>query len=263
MPKHHSIWSMAHSIRAQVLRLAADDHLLILTSHHIVCDGWSTNIIMEELGACYDARRHGGMAKLPAPMPFSRYALAEARYRESDEAAKVEAFWLRQFNTVPAPLELPVDRTRPTEKSFRGATVRLEIDAPLYRAIKSAGARHGCTLFVSLLAAFQALMGRIAQQNEIVVGVPTAGQSLLDNQTLVGHCVNFLPIRAQWDDATTFKEHLTAVKRTVLDAYDHQSLHAGNPGARPCITARSQPAAAHRRAVQSGAIGRSREVRRS
>jgi len=214
-------------IRAQVLRQAADDHLLILTSHHIVCDGWSINIIMEELGACYDARRHGGMAKLPAPMPFSRYALAEARYRESDEAAKVEAFWLRQFNTVPAPLELPVDRRRPTEKSFRGATVRLEIDAPLYRAIKSAGARHGCTLFVSLLAAFQALMGRIAQQNEIVVGVPTAGQSLLDNQTLVGHCVNFLPIRAQWDDATTFKEHLTAVKRTVLDVYDHQYYTLG------------------------------------
>ncbi len=214
-------------VRAQIVRLAADEHVLVLTSHHIVCDGWSTNIIARELGACYEARRQGGTVDLPAPLPFSLYAVSDADYRTSTEAEEVQKFWLRQFETLPAPLELPLDRPRPAAKSFRGATAHFNIGAPLYRAVKKAGARHGCTLFVTLLAAFQAVMGRLAQQDEIVVGVPTAGQSLLDNQNLVGHCVNFLPIRGRWDETTRFKEHLAAVKRTVLDAYDHQRYTLG------------------------------------
>jgi amino acid adenylation domain-containing protein len=124
-------------------------------------------------------------------------------------------------------LELPTDRPRPAAKSFNGATRTTRIDALAYRQIKQAGARRGCTLFVTLLAAFTTLAGRLADQTDVVVGVPAAGQSLLEDQTLVGHCVDFLPVRTHWNADASLADVLAAVKRSVLDAYEHQSYTLG------------------------------------
>jgi amino acid adenylation domain-containing protein len=214
-------------VRGHLVKLATDLHAFIFTAHHIVCDGWSINVIVSELAECYAAACSGAQAALKAPLPFSSYARLE-RLRDAAEVAKTESWWAQQFAEIPRPLELPTDRPRSAIKSFNGASRCRRIDAALYQSIKKAGARQGCTLFVTLLAAFQALMGRLADTEEVVVGVPTAGQSLLEDEILVGHCVNFLPIRGRWNDEATVAEHLRGVAAQVLEAYERQRYTLGS-----------------------------------
>ena len=211
-------------IRLHLLRLEPQHHALIFTSHHIVCDGWSTNILLDELSALYAARCNATSAALPAPLQFSEYARQQA---ESSPDPAVGAYWLQRFEQIPLVLELPTDRPRPAVKSFKGATYRSRIDAPLYKQIKQAGAKQGCTLFATLLTGFASLLHRLTAQNDLTIGIPTAGQSLLENGSLVGHCVNFLPIRVRLLERQTAAELLQQVKRTLLDAQDHQSYTYG------------------------------------
>jgi amino acid adenylation domain-containing protein len=213
-------------VRGHLVKLADAAHAFVLTAHHIICDGWSINVIVNELAAIYGALCRGEATELPAPLPFSEYARMQAS-RDQAELAKTENFWLQEFAVRPPSLELPTDRPRPTEKSFMGASLCRRIDAKLYQAVKKAGARQGSTLFVTLLAAAQALMGRLADQSEVVIGVPTAGQSLLEDQILVGHCVNFLPIRGAWTRETKVSDYLSATAKRVLDAYEHQNYTFG------------------------------------
>ena len=213
-------------IRGHLVKLATDSHAFVLTAHHIVCDGWSINVIVDEIAAIYAGLCSGEEATLPAALQFSAYARAQSG-RDPAELAGTEKFWIDQFAVRPAALELPTDRPRLTSKSFNGASLCRRIDAGLYQAVKKAGARQGSTLFVTLLAACQALMGRLSDQSEVVVGVPTAGQSLLEDQTLVGHCVNFLPLRGAWQKETKVSEFLAATSKRVLDAYEHQNYTFG------------------------------------
>ncbi len=212
--------------RVQLARLAPDQHVLVFTAHHIVCDGWSINVIVSELATLYPLYRQGLAPQLPAALSFSAYARAQAQ-RDPAEVAQTEAFWLARFREPVRALDLPTDRPRPTLKSYRGASRTRRIDAALYRAIKQAGAKSGSTLFVTLLGAFQGLLGRLSSQREVVIDVPTAGQSLLGEQALVGHCVNFLPIRARWGATTPVGEHLRTLAREVLDAAEHSNYTLG------------------------------------
>jgi amino acid adenylation domain-containing protein len=223
----HMPFDLVHGplFRGHLVQLAPESHALIFTAHHIICDGWSINIILTELAELYDCFCRGATPELKPAMAFSRYA----RSRSGDESghARAEAFWLRQFASPPAPLELPTDRPRAAMRSFRGASHCRHIDASLYQAIKKASARQHCTLFTTLLAAFQTLVGRLAGQDEVTIGIPTAGQSALGDEILVGHCVNFLPLRARWTPATTVGDHLAANSKSVLDAYEHQQYTLG------------------------------------
>ena len=213
-------------VRAHLVRLSADSHALLLTAHHIVCDGWSINVVVSELTDIYAALTRGNEPALPPVMPFSEYARLQAR-RDPKEIETTEAFWLERFRTRPQSLELPTDRPRPMVKSFGGSSRVRRIDATLHQAVKKAGARQRSTLFVTLLASFQTLMGRLADQTEVVVGVPTAGQSLIEDRVLVGHCVNFLPLRGAWNTTTTVGGYLTTTAKEVLEAYEHQSYTFG------------------------------------
>jgi amino acid adenylation domain-containing protein len=214
-------------VRMKLVRLAPREHVLLFSSHHIVCDGWSTNIILDELSKLYTSRHQGQRAQLPTPMSFEAYARSQKKYFENGEAQKVEDYWTAQFKDLPPLLDLPLDRPRPTSKSYEGATYRCRIPAETYRGIKKAGAQQKCTLFVTLLAGFQALLSRLSGQDDIVVGVPAAGQSLIEEEILVGHCVNFLPLRARFTSDPLLSDYLTQIKRTVLDAYDHQNYTYG------------------------------------
>ena len=217
------------TVRAHLVKLGEGSHVFILTAHHIVCDGWSINVVVSELAEIYARLCRGESPALPAALPFSSYAWSQTK-RDPAVTAATEKFWLEEFKKPVQPLELPTDRPRPTLKSFNGASLCRRIDAKLYQAVKKAGARQGSTLFVTLLSACQALMGRLADQSEVVVGVPTAGQSMLDDQILVGHCVNFLPIRGAWTRATKVSDYLSATAKRVLDAYEHQELHLRHAG---------------------------------
>ena len=206
---------------AEILRLSDQRHVLVFTAHHIVCDGWSANLLLEEIATAYRA----GAASLRPVLPFADYAQqlrTDARGRASLD------YWRQVFAELPAPLELPTDRPRGAMRSFRGGTRTAFIHAELYRAVKAAGAKRRRTLFATLFAAFQVLLHRLSNQRDIVVGVPAAGQSLLEGVDLVGHCVNFLPIRGSVDPAQPFADHLDTVGRLVLDAYDHQSCTLGS-----------------------------------
>jgi amino acid adenylation domain-containing protein len=200
-----------------------DRHMLVLTAHHIVCDGWSMNILLEELGALYSARLSGATANLPEVHSFADYAA-----RHGAVQPEAEAYWLQQFAQPPEPLALPLDHGRPAFKSFRGDTLRGTIDASLCERVKQAAARNGCTLFAVLLTAYQLLLARLSGQTGVVAGIPTAGQSLHGEGPLVGHCVNFLPLRGQFPDGVTFLEAARKTQQLLLDAADHQSYTFGS-----------------------------------
>lgn len=205
---------------AEIIRLAEQKHVLILSAHHIVCDGWSTNILLDEIATAY----RSGVDTLPAALPFAVYATETRQDPRTEEAA---AYWTRMFAELPTPLELPTDRPRQAPRSFNGGTRTSFIEAELYRQVKAAGAKQRRTLFATLFAAFQVLLLRLSSQHDLVIGVPAAGQSLLEGPSPVGHCVNFLPIRGGIDPAEPFSVHLDKVGRVILDAYDHQSFTLG------------------------------------
>ncbi|TYL92032.1 amino acid adenylation domain-containing protein [Bradyrhizobium rifense] len=214
-------------IRAEVLRLGETYHKLMVTSHHIVCDGWSTNVLVDELATLYSAKVERSKPELSAPARFSEYARTQFELQSSSEHANVEAYWLDQFRKLPEPLALPTDRPRTSVKTHAGATARSHIDAETYRRIKQLGAKNGCTLFATLLAGFSVLLHRLSSQSDVVVGIPAAGQALFDGGSLVGHCVNFLPLRTQIDPSASFAQALNSTKRALLDAYDHQAYTYG------------------------------------
>jgi amino acid adenylation domain-containing protein len=214
-------------VRAHLIKLEAQEHHLIFTTHHSVCDGWSTNIILEELSKSYCALRAGNACDLPPTMSFSAYAQIQMEHFSSSEGDSIENYWLEQFKRRAPLLDLPLDRSRPSVRSTEGATRRRHISKAVYQAIKRVGAQRKCTLFATLLASFHALLGRLSGQDDIVIGIPTAGQSLFENVTLVGHCVNFLPVRGNLTGDPSMGEFLVQIKRTLLDAYEHQNYTYG------------------------------------
>ena len=211
-------------IRAKLVRLSSEDHVLFITAHHLVCDGWSTNVILDELSKLYTANSRGRSCDLSKAVSFSDYARSQALQSVD---AKVEEYWVSEYLEATPPLELPLDRARPALKSYEGSTFITNIDAESYQRIKKAGAQRGSTLFSTLLGGFQALLVRLTGQTDIVVGIPAAAQSLLGQESLVGHCVNFLPIRMKLEGDPAFKDLLTQTRRKVLEAYEHQSYTYG------------------------------------
>ena len=214
-------------VRGHLVRTAADKHAFVFTAHHIVCDGWLMNVVLSaELAELYRANAERRPASLGQALSFATYARRQT-VRDPARVAADEAYWLARFQQAPPLLELPTDRPRPALKTYEGSTRTVRIDSDAYRAIKQSGARHGCTLFVTLLAAYDMLVARLADQSDIVVGVPAAGQALLDGEVLVGHCVDFLPVRVDVRGSASVADCLLEVKRRVLDAYEHQQVTLG------------------------------------
>ncbi|MGB9492418.1 MAG: aminotransferase class III-fold pyridoxal phosphate-dependent enzyme, partial [Terriglobales bacterium] len=214
-------------VRVQLVKFGADSWQLVFTSHHIVCDGWSTNVLLDELAKIYNDLNAGRSWSLPTPMSFAAYAKSQREFLDGPEGAKTEQFWLEQFREPVPLLDLPTDRPRPAVREFNGATYRTRIGAEAYTSLKKLGAKQKCTLFVTLLSGFQILLGRLSGQDDIVVGIPTAGQSLLEDTILVGHCVNFIPLRGKLADETTAAQFLASTKQTLLAGYEHQNYTYG------------------------------------
>lgn len=212
-------------IRACLFKMRDGRATLIVTAHHIVFDGWTANLFAQEVAAFYRARAGGTQPALEPVQSFADYALAKAR---DPQAQKANAeWWAQAYATLPPPLDLRGDRPRPAIKSFNGATMTAFIDATLMRDARKAGAKLGCTLFATLLGTLQATLGRLAGREDVVVGCPMAGQSLIEGKALAGHCVNFLPLRAPFTMATPLGEHLRAVSAMLMGAFDHQDYTYG------------------------------------
>ncbi|GGF54348.1 hypothetical protein GCM10007301_12330 [Azorhizobium oxalatiphilum] len=211
-------------VRASHVVLAGGTSVLVLTAHHIVCDGWSMNILLQELSQLHDA--DGAPTELPDALPFRRYALDQAA--SGAASTESERYWLAQYAELPPEADLPSDRPRPATKSFRGDTCTGAIDADLYRAVKKAGGRAGATLFSTLASAFQIVLWRLTGQTDQVLAIPTAGQSRVEGEApLVGHCVNFLPLRTRIDPDAPAAQMLKSVQKAMMDLNDHPHFTFG------------------------------------
>ncbi|MCU1293196.1 MAG: tycC5, partial [Bryobacterales bacterium] len=213
--------------RARLVRLSGRETLLVMTGHHIICDGWSINVLLSELAQLYSGAVTGAPCSLAPAKPFGQYAAEQHSFKRSAEWRRNEAFWVGQYKTIPPVLGLPTDRLRPAVKGFAGGTYRSAIESSLANAVRSAGAKQGCTLFVTLLSAFEALLFRLTGQDDLAVGIPSAAQSQESGGPLVGHGVNFLPLRATRADGMTFAELLKDTRSKLLDAYEHQNYTYG------------------------------------
>ncbi len=212
-------------LRARLLRLGEAEHVFVLTVHHLVCDGFSLGILQDELAELYSAARRGKPADLAAPSAFSEFI---EQFGGEEERAEAEAYWLQVLERKPPVLDFPTDRERPPVKTFRGATEGVEVDRATFQALKTLAAQHKSTMFSVLLAAFDVLLYRLSGQTDLVVGVPAAGQLLMDAGPLVGHCVNLLPLRIACRGDESFGDLLARVRGVVLDGYDHQNCTFGS-----------------------------------
>jgi amino acid adenylation domain-containing protein len=202
-------------------------HHLIITAHHIVCDGWSIDIVMRDIGAVYSAGLEGRSADLAPAQSIIDYAHAEVEWGRSDEATAARSYWLGQFQGDIPVLDLPVDHPRAAVRSVRGARADRVIPAALADRLRALGRAQGSTFVNLLLAAYKIYVARLAQVSDIVIGLPASGQAARGMPGVVGHCVNLLPIRTRIDWDKGFGNYLITVRRVMLDALDHQTYTYG------------------------------------
>ena len=214
-------------VRAQIIKVEPSYHLLIITAHHIICDGWSYDVMLKDLGDLYTLESQEKSGQLDKPMQMSEYLSWLEKEQKSSSFAEAEAYWLGQLSHLPPPLELPTDRSLPAVRTFRGAREIKKVDKALYKALKDLGTRHGCTLFSILFSAYALLLYRLSGQEDIIVGVPAAGQSLVGSPNLVGHCTNLLPMRIRMNGGQTFTDLLLSTKSSALDAHENQIVTFG------------------------------------
>ncbi|WP_421549518.1 amino acid adenylation domain-containing protein [Pseudomonas sp. QD4] len=212
-------------LRVKLLRLAPDDHVLILTQHHIVSDGWSMQVMVDELVALYAGHSQGLKVELPElPIQYADYGVWQRQWMDAGERERQLAYWVGQLGGEQTVLELPADHGRPAEQSFRGAKVDLALGAELSKALRHLAQQQGVTPFMLLLASFQALLHRYSGQTDIRVGVPIANRNRVETERLIGFFVNTLVLKAELDGQVPFSELLQHVRQTALDAQSHQDL---------------------------------------
>ncbi|UGQ48691.1 non-ribosomal peptide synthetase [Massilia endophytica] len=212
-------------LRASLLRLADDDHVLAITTHHIVSDGWSMGVLTAELNALYAAFLEGRADPLPPlPVQYADYAVWQRGAAQSAALERQLAYWSKQLDGLPPLLMLPTDRPRPPVRTHAGAYHSITLPSALAERLHALGQRHGATLFMTLSAAFSLLLSRHSGQDDIAFGTPIANRSRQELEGLIGFFANTLVIRSDLSRASTFSELLEQSKQTCLAAYDNQDL---------------------------------------
>jgi len=210
--------------RARLVRLAGKEHLLIMTVHHIVADGWSMGVLQREFGACYDAFATGVSPRLPPQlMQYSDYA--EWQRCEAGEGSlrhQLE-YWEERLRDAPVS-EIPADRPRPPIQSYCGSSMSFGLGEELTASLRKLGCNEGATLFMVLLAGFKILLSRYSGRSDVVVGTSTANRSCVETEGLVGFLANTLALRTDLSGEPIFRELLARVRNTVLDAQAHQDV---------------------------------------
>jgi len=211
--------------RALLLRIEEEIHCALFNLHHIVADGWSMGVLLGELGALYRAFASGEPSPLPAlPVQYADYATWQRRWLAGDRLARQLAYWRDQLSAAPAVLDLPLDRARPAVQRFRGAQLPVRFSAEVQAGLSGLQRVGGATLFMVLMAGFQALLSRLTGQEDLVVGSPIAGRQYLEVEGLIGFFVNTLPLRARLAGPPSFLALLARTRQATLGAYAHQDL---------------------------------------
>ncbi|HWW73743.1 MAG TPA: condensation domain-containing protein, partial [Pyrinomonadaceae bacterium] len=212
-------------LRVTLLRLGEEEHVLLVTMHHIVSDGWSVGVLVRELTALYTAYIRGEESPLEEPpVQYADYAVWQRAHLSGENLERQLAYWRERLAGAPALLGLPTDRPRPAVQSYRGATLSLVLPAELVAELRRVGQAQGCTLFMTLLAGWQALLSRYAGQEDIVVGTPVANRTRRETEGLIGFFVNTLALRTDCSGDPSFVELLGRVREVTLGAYAHQEV---------------------------------------
>jgi amino acid adenylation domain-containing protein len=211
--------------RAALLRLGAEDHVLLLSMHHIVSDGWSLGVLFRELSSLYAAYREGGESPLPElPVQYADYAVWQREQLAGEVLDRQLAYWKERLAGAPELLELPTDHPRPAVQTYRGASVPAELSPELLDRLQRLGRSEGATLYMTLLGAFQVLLSKYAGSEDVVVGSPIAGRTRREVEELIGFFVNTLVLRTDLSGDPSFREVLRRVREATLGAYAHQEL---------------------------------------
>ena len=212
-------------LRVRLLKCAARDHALLVTMHHIVSDGWSMRILVDEFVRLYDAYAQGRRPELPElPIQYADYAIWQRAWLEAGESERQLAYWKDKLGDTHPALELPLDHPRPAAQSYRGASHAFDIDPDLTRRLRTLAQAHNATLFMVLLAAFKLLLYRYTGQTDLRVGVPVANRNRVEIEGLIGFFVNTQVLRTKIDSRQSFAELLDQVRETALGAQAHQDL---------------------------------------
>ncbi|HEU0253471.1 MAG TPA: amino acid adenylation domain-containing protein, partial [Pyrinomonadaceae bacterium] len=211
--------------RARLLRLTEQNHVLLVTMHHIVSDGWSMNILVRELTTFYSTFVNDAPAALPAlPVQYADFAVWQRSYLTGEVLERQLSYWQRQLQQPLPLLELPSDRRRPPVQTYRGAQHTLELSVETSRRLKEVSRQNGATAFMTLLAAFKVLLLRHTGQEDVIVGTPIAGRNRAEVEGLIGFLVNTLVMRTNLAGDPSFRELLHRVREVTLEAYQHQDL---------------------------------------
>ncbi|HEX6244067.1 MAG TPA: condensation domain-containing protein, partial [Polyangiales bacterium] len=210
---------------AALLRLDAEEHVLLLSMHHIVTDGWSMGVLFRELSALYEAYRDGRESPLPElSVQYPDYAVWQREQLAGEVLDGQLAYWRERLADAPALLELPTDHPRPPVQTYRGAMIPVELAPELLARLEALGRSEGATLYMTLLGAFQVLLGRYAGSDDVVVGSPIAGRTSGEVEELIGFFVNSLVLRTDLSGDPSFREVLGRVREATLGAYAHQEV---------------------------------------
>ncbi|WP_122853312.1 non-ribosomal peptide synthetase, partial [Pseudomonas viridiflava] len=220
-------FDLAHGplIRAHLLQVADERHVLLLTVHHIVADGWSMGVLTQELLALYPAF----CQEQPDPLPplaiqYADYAVWQRRWLTGERLQHQAAYWRQVLEGAPTLLTLPTDRPRPAQQDFAGASLALQLDTRLAADLRKLAQRQGVTLYMALMAAWATTLTRLSGQAEVVIGSPVAGRGRTELEDLVGLFVNTLAVRIDTSGSPSGEALLAQVKARVLEAQDHQDL---------------------------------------
>lgn len=222
-------FDLAHGplLRAHIARLEDEYHLLVLTIHHLVMDGWSAGVLLRELREIYSAECQALECHLPLPESYSEFARRLMTGEQSNEMVQAEMFWLKQFADGIPVLNLPLDHARPPVQTFNGDRQRAILNGGISQELKKLSAQQGCTTFVTLLVAFSVVLRQLSGQDDFIVGIHSAGQLTSNVKDLIGYCINLLPFRTRIDGALSFTEYLAQVRHELLDVYSHQNYPLG------------------------------------
>ena len=212
-------------VRANLVRLGAEDHVLLVTMHHIVSDGWSMGVLIREVGALYRAFIDNEPSPLPElPVQYADFAVWQRRWLAGEVFETHLRYWRRQLGGELPVLKLPTDKPRPDVQSFRGSSESLQLPMPLVEELNLLSKREGVTFFMLLLATFKALLSRYTEQPDIVIGSPIANRNRVELEGLIGFFVNTLTLRTDLSDNPTFRELVRRVRTVALEAYAHQDM---------------------------------------
>ena len=214
--------------RTSLFKLSETLHHLTITAHHIVCDGWSLGILLLELSQLYNAYLEGIDPKLPEAPKISSYNLEQRAFMQTAAYQKTEQYWADQYKGNVPVMNVPTDYARPSWRTYKSQRDDYPLNQALVAAVKSMGVKSGCSLVTTLLCAFEVYLQKLTGQNDIVLGLPAAGQSTMEEQHLVGHCVNLLPIRSHLPKDASFTSYLAQRKKHILADYEHQQFTFGS-----------------------------------